>query len=425
MFELLLAACIAPLLLVLGIMLAVFALSDKRGRKRLVKGAVSAMLLVCFSGAVWYLNTLPPGQFGAFFWGDTSSGTAPAEYYEPHVIGGDNGSAIIAWTTNAGRKYTQYPFTSWQSPALACAHLDGKGRLLRPGPAVDGRMPLTWDSHIRELRYQDGFLFIRGDTGTAFRCLGGEMLSGFPTTTWNEMTIYQLPGGPVLIPPRIGWPVADIHDNGARSPTGQLYFLNGSFPVTCTVLDGTGNVSIDSTPLEYWGKNEGYDIGGLAFDGNDRLLMLVTRGGPASRLSMYNPNLTLAGEFRFDDSLLAGKHWMTPLTFAYLGGNSCGLIMLDGGTPNGGRQFNANLTLVLMTLNGSGVSDLRMSHIATINRITGLDCAFSLDGRGVLVVYEYEQELHLRSLDLLGNLNFKDVRLTPTDDKYSWDVPRD
>lgn len=445
MIEICIAFVVSSLLLAAGIIVVTWTRSEKRRKQGIAIGLVSVVLLAstCVLGVYEYVrdNGLPIPDY----WGGDVSGSAAAIYRYQTVIPADNGSVFIAWSSNAGMNYTTHESYSKKPGAIHLAKVNSSGKKMLD-IQLDGRSDPAYERYLANSRFQDGYLFLNTPSLSIFDA-GGNAATRLQSSGWYDGRLYHLPGGPMLFP----WDKAPVHggilDNALPDPGGNITFLSRSLyqdPFTgpsttsgndlyCSVIDGTGALLVNQSrlPTLYrWLRVP--VVYGMDLDPSGRLVLACVAGPDWQQdnathfvLNAFDANFTLAVNVSLDQAggyfesleLLDVQcpeegHFRLLLSRAYVEGYH---------TAN--EHYTVRLDLIDMTFPKGQSPGLQTTNLLTSPSSADPSGALSPDGKTVYVAHLVKGELFLKSLDLAGKPRFGDVRLTPTNDEYSWNYP--
>ena len=238
-----------------------------------------------------------------------------------------------------------------------------------------------------------------------------------------------------------------IVNNALADGTGNITFLSqrlypdpfsgiSNYSVNdlyCSVINGTGTLLVNQTPLPTIYRWLRVPVSyGMDLDPSGRLVLACVAGPDWQQdnsthfvLNAFDANFTLAVNVSLDQS---GDHFES-------------LELLDVRCPEEGHfrlllsrvytegkgtaseRYIVRLDLIDMTFPKGQSPGLQVTNLLTSPSSADPSGALSPDGKTVYVAHLVKGELFLKSLDLAGKPRFGDVRLTPTNDEYSWNYP--
>jgi hypothetical protein len=441
MIEIVLLFAISSMVLVAGLVLVNKTGPGKRRKQGFAVIAV-AIVMLASSGvfSILEMNRELDAAFGDVF---TNDGSAAALYSSQAIIPADNGSLFIVWSSNAGRHYTSQNQRADNQGGLHLAKVDSLGKIVFD-KIVDTKINPRDNQYLARSRFQDGYLFLNTEHLRVFDA-GGNATAYPPSTWWCGRNIFSLPSGPLTFP----WDKAPIEgrivNNALADSSGNITFLSKSLypgPLSgipnhtetglfCSVIDGNGTLLVNQTPLPGISGWLRFPVpSGMDLDSSGRLMVAGVAAPDWQQdnathfvLNEFDANFTLGTNVTLDQTgdyfeslkLLGVQcpeegHFRMLLSRVYIEGR---------GTSK--EKYVVRFDLADMTFPDGQPPCLRISTLAAIPSSSRPSGDLSPDGKTVSLVYQIKGELWLRSLDLSGHPRFKDVRLTPTNDSYSWD----
>ena len=445
MIEICIAFVVSSLLLAAGIIVVTWTRSEKRRKQGIAIGAVS-VIVIASSIALGVYEFVSDGSFRLpDYEGGDVEGSAVALYRYPAIIPADNGSVFIAWSSNAGMHYTTSEQYLKKPGAIHLAKVNASGKKMFD-IQLDGRSYPAYERYLANSRFQDGYLFLNTPFLSIFDA-GGNASTRLQSSGWYGSRLYHLPGGPMLFP----WdnePIqGGIVNNALADATGNITFLSqrlypdpfsgiSNFSVNdlyCSVINGTGTLLVNQTPLPTIYRWLRVPVSyGMDLDPSGRLVLACVAGPDWQQnnvthfvLNAFDGNFTLAVNVSLDQA----------------GGYFEGLELLDVQCPDEGHfrlllsrvytegkgtaseRYIVRLDLVDITFPKGQSPGLQVTNLLASPSSADPSGALSPDGQTVYVAHQNKGELYLRTLDLAGKPRFGDVRLTPTNDKYSWNYP--